>query len=402
MTAMPNSDDPPSSPATSSSPSLRQQPAKSPSPRPSPPPASARSSFSISSILSRPTTKSKDDAKEPGSPPPKPLEGLTPAELHGLMAASHPALHPGLAPWLAERAAKGGTGGLPPWYPWALHPLAHAAGYFPFHFSPDRAVLPPPSHAPALHPGASSLSRVPGCSSSSPPHRASPPAGHPDSTRKEMHCALSDDDDDDDDDIDMKADDKRSSSPCMSPPHSHGAPSSPERAPSGGLDLSKDDDVSGSGSNGSARKKKTRTVFSRSQVFQLESTFDMKRYLSSSERAGLAASLHLTETQVKIWFQNRRNKWKRQLAADIEAANMAHAAAAHAQSRMVRVPILYHDNATRLSPATEASSTTSSSAAAAAAAPLPSSYHPVLYPSGATYPHLPASINIRSSLQGLV
>uniref|UniRef100_A0A8C6K2T3 Uncharacterized protein n=1 Tax=Melopsittacus undulatus TaxID=13146 RepID=A0A8C6K2T3_MELUD len=74
------------------------------------------------------------------------------------------------------------------------------------------------------------------------------------------------------------------------------------------------------------RKKKTRTVFSRSQVFQLESTFDVKRYLSSSERAGLAASLHLTETQVKIWFQNRRNKWKRQLAADLEAANLSHLA----------------------------------------------------------------------------
>ncbi|XP_015585279.1 uncharacterized protein LOC107263011 [Cephus cinctus] len=86
------------------------------------------------------------------------------------------------------------------------------------------------------------------------------------------------------------------------------------------------------------RKKKTRTVFSRSQVFQLESTFDMKRYLSSSERAGLAASLRLTETQVKIWFQNRRNKWKRQLAAELEAANMAHAA-----QRLVRVPILYHE-----------------------------------------------------------
>ena len=53
------------------------------------------------------------------------------------------------------------------------------------------------------------------------------------------------------------------------------------------------------------RKKKTRTVFSRQQVFQLESTFDMKRYLSSSERAGLAGQLHLTETQVKIWFQVR-------------------------------------------------------------------------------------------------
>ncbi|XP_056593643.1 homeobox protein HMX1 [Triplophysa dalaica] len=94
----------------------------------------------------------------------------------------------------------------------------------------------------------------------------------------------------------------------------------------------------------SARKKKTRTVFSRSQVFQLESTFDMKRYLSSSERAGLAASLHLTETQVKIWFQNRRNKWKRQLAAELEAANFN-----HSSQRIVRVPILYHDKTTPMS-----------------------------------------------------
>lgn len=62
------------------------------------------------------------------------------------------------------------------------------------------------------------------------------------------------------------------------------------------------------------RKKKTRTVFSRSQVLQLETAFDSKRYLSSSERSGLALSLRLTETQIKIWFQNRRNKWKRQLS----------------------------------------------------------------------------------------
>uniref|UniRef100_A0A3B4E8I5 H6 family homeobox 2 n=1 Tax=Pygocentrus nattereri TaxID=42514 RepID=A0A3B4E8I5_PYGNA len=66
----------------------------------------------------------------------------------------------------------------------------------------------------------------------------------------------------------------------------------------------------------SPAKKKTRTVFSRSQVFQLESAFDTKRYLSSSERACLASSLHLTETQVKTWFQNRRNKWKRQLTGN--------------------------------------------------------------------------------------
>ncbi|KAL7869785.1 hypothetical protein AOLI_G00137730 [Acnodon oligacanthus] len=71
----------------------------------------------------------------------------------------------------------------------------------------------------------------------------------------------------------------------------------------------------------SPAKKKTRTVFSRSQVFQLESAFDAKRYLSSSERACLASSLHLTETQVKTWFQNRRNKWKRQLTAELEASS---------------------------------------------------------------------------------
>lgn len=63
-------------------------------------------------------------------------------------------------------------------------------------------------------------------------------------------------------------------------------------------------------------RKKTRTVFSRHQIFYLESAFEAKRYLSSSERSEIASTLSLTETQVKVWFQNRRNKWKSQITSD--------------------------------------------------------------------------------------
>ncbi|XP_027498399.1 homeobox protein Nkx-3.2 [Corapipo altera] len=69
------------------------------------------------------------------------------------------------------------------------------------------------------------------------------------------------------------------------------------------------------------RKKRSRAAFSHAQVFELERRFNHQRYLSGPERADLAASLKLTETQVKIWFQNRRYKTKRrQMAADLLAA----------------------------------------------------------------------------------
>ncbi|XP_053682794.1 homeobox protein GBX-2 [Sabethes cyaneus] len=62
----------------------------------------------------------------------------------------------------------------------------------------------------------------------------------------------------------------------------------------------------------SRRKKKARTTFTGRQIFELEKQFEVKKYLSSSERTEMAKLLNVTETQVKIWFQNRRTKWKKQ------------------------------------------------------------------------------------------
>ena len=45
---------------------------------------------------------------------------------------------------------------------------------------------------------------------------------------------------------------------------------------------------------------------------RLEREFDTKKYLSTSDRIGLATELGLTQLQVKTWYQNRRMKWKKQ------------------------------------------------------------------------------------------
>nr|XP_033805919.1 homeobox protein Nkx-2.6 [Geotrypetes seraphini] len=60
------------------------------------------------------------------------------------------------------------------------------------------------------------------------------------------------------------------------------------------------------------QRRKPRVLFSQTQVFELERRFKQQRYLSAPEREHLASLLKLTSTQVKIWFQNRRYKCKRQ------------------------------------------------------------------------------------------
>lgn len=74
------------------------------------------------------------------------------------------------------------------------------------------------------------------------------------------------------------------------------------------------------GSSSASRKKRSRAAFSHAQVFELERRFAQQRYLSGPERSELAKNLRLTETQVKIWFQNRRYKTKRKQIQQHEAA----------------------------------------------------------------------------------
>ena len=60
------------------------------------------------------------------------------------------------------------------------------------------------------------------------------------------------------------------------------------------------------------KPRRVRTAFTYEQLVALENKFRQTRYLSVCERLNLALALNLTETQVKIWFQNRRTKWKKQ------------------------------------------------------------------------------------------
>ena len=103
-----------------------------------------------------------------------------------------------------------------------------------------------------------------------------------------------------------------------------------------------DDDNSSISSNNkttntsSSSTRRKRTAFSNEQLIELEAEFQQKKYLSLIERSQIARSLHLSEIQVKIWWQNRRAKWKRIKAGQLRQFS------SHCETTKVLCPIPVH------------------------------------------------------------
>nr|XP_027206297.1 grpE protein homolog, mitochondrial-like [Dermatophagoides pteronyssinus] len=65
------------------------------------------------------------------------------------------------------------------------------------------------------------------------------------------------------------------------------------------------------------KSKRVRTIFTPEQLERLENEFEKQQYMVGTGRLYLASTLNLTEAQVKVWFQNRRIKWRTNLFRSI-------------------------------------------------------------------------------------
>ncbi|KAK5643735.1 hypothetical protein RI129_007580 [Pyrocoelia pectoralis] len=74
---------------------------------------------------------------------------------------------------------------------------------------------------------------------------------------------------------------------------------------------------------GKRKRSWSRAVFSNLQRKGLERRFQLQKYITKPDRRQLAATLGLTDAQVKVWFQNRRMKWRHSKEASKTGDNLA-------------------------------------------------------------------------------